>query len=187
MAAGSIATIMRAPGRIVINPTTSFATTAYPYGGTEIGKANLCALAPLGTPFRIESEALGEATDILEGNNRYAFSCFIRGMDDDAKELMMAGGYEVGSVTQHAVWAEPGTKTPGQSTLSRAVILAYVPDDILHVDGLLIYRGIPGWSEGSELTFQRGEELGMPLTVDCLRDANANLVRIGRMADLSLT
>ena len=186
MSAGSASRIIRSPGRIVINPTTAFATTAYPYGGTEIGKTRLCVLQPQGRPYRVEYESLGEAGDILEPNNQYTFACFIRGWDDDAVQKLLAGGYVAGSVTQHSVFSEPGTYTPGQSAIARAVILAYIPDDPIHVPGVLIYRGIPDWSEGSEIAFQRGDELGIPITVDCLRNASGNMLKVGRIADLAL-
>ena len=187
MAAGNVSRIIRAPGRVVVNPTTSFATSAYPYGGTEVGKTNLCALQPLGVPFRVESEALGEATDILEANNQYVFVCFLRGYDDDAVELFLEAGHEAGTVTRHAVFHSPGSKTPGESALDRSISLVYVPDDTIRTPGVLIYRGIPDWSDGAELAFQRGSDLGIPITVDCLRDANENILRIGRMEDLTLT
>ena len=187
MAAGNVARIIRAPGRIVIGPTTAFASTAYPYGGTEIGKTNMCALSPQGSTFRVEYESLGEAGDILEANNRYSFACFVRGWDDDAVQKMLAGGYEAGSVTQHSVFYAPGTPTPGKSALSRGVILAYVPDDIINVPGVLIYRGIPDFQDGAALDFGRGDELGLPLSLDCFRDGSGNILRVGRLPDLALS
>ena len=184
MAAGDAARVIRAPGRIVIGPTNL--STTYPYGGTEVGKSNLCAVLPIGTPFRVECEGLGEASDILEPNNHYVFACFLRGWDNDAVQQLLAGGYNAGATTQHAFFDVP-QNVPGASSIGRAVILLYVPDDLVHTPAVLIYRGIPDWSEGSELSFQRGSDLGIPLAVDCLRDANANMLRIGRLADLSLT
>lgn len=202
MASGDVARIIRGSGRIVINPTTSFATTAYPYGGTEIGKTNVCVVQPQGSVYRVEYESLGEVGDILEANIRYVFACFLRGWDDDGVQLLMAGRYAAGATTQHAVFQEPGptgfaydadntvwtgTRVPGSSALSRAVVLAYVPDDTIHVPGVLVYRGVPEWSDGARVAFQRREELGIPLTIDCVRDSNDNIVKIGRLADLSLT
>ena len=184
MATGDVARILRAPGTVYLNPTDLSA--ASPYGGTAVGHTNLCALQPLGTPFRVEYESLGEAGDILEPNNAYVFVCFIRGWDDDAVNLFLHGEHEDGSTTQHAVFAEPGDSTPGESMLSRAVTLLYVPDDLIHVPGLIVYRGVPHWTEGSELAFQRGTELGIPLTLECVRDENGNTLRMGRFADLSL-
>lgn len=186
MVAGSASRTLRGPGRIVINPSTAFATTSYPYGGTEVGRTKLCSLLSEGEPFRIESETLGEATDILEPNRRYGFSCFLRGWDDDAVDLLLGSGDELGATSGHRVFHEPGSSTyaPGASAIGRAVILAYVPDDILHVPGLLIYRGVPFL--GGEINFQRSEEIGLSLTIDCLRNASGNILRIGRMADLAL-
>ena len=202
MAAGNVHRVIRAPGHVVIDPTDlSTPGTDNAYGGTLIGKTNACVVQSLGTPFRVESEGLGEITDVLEANNRWAFACFLRGWDDDAireafsegnKTLgTAAGNYEQGGTSSHSVFAVPGTRTPGQSTLesskSRAVILLYVPDDVIHVPAVLVYSGIPDWTEGAELAFQRGSELGLPLTIECLRDSNDNTLRIGRLADLSLS
>lgn len=187
MASGSAARIIRAPGRVILNPTEAFDGGTYPYGGTEIGKTKLCAIQPLGTAMRVVSEGLGEATDILEADNRYFFTCMLRGWDDDAVRLLLAAGYEAGTVTQHAVFHEPGSVTPGQSALSRSVILAYIPDDPVHVPGVLVYSGVPDWSEGAELAFQHGSEVLLPVALDCMRDTNGNILRVGLLADLSLT
>ena len=186
MAAGSASRTLRAPGRIVINPSTAFASTAYPYGGTEVGRAKLCVLQTVGEPFRVESELLGEATDILEPDRRYIFSCFLRGWDDDAVDLLLGWGAELGATSAHRGFYEPGSSTyaPGSSAVGRAVILAYIPDDIVNVPGLLIYRGIPSLSEG--ISFQRGEELGLSLNIECLRNASGKMLRIGRMVDIAL-
>lgn len=186
MAAGNAAQVMRASGRIVVGPTNLAAV--FPHGGVEIGKANQCILQPQGTPFRVENEGLGEATDILEPDKQWTFACFLRTWDDAAIEkLFSSANYSVGAVSGHAVYSEPGTRVPGKSALGRAIILLYVPDDLIHVNALLIYRGIAEWTEGAEMAFQRHAELGIPFTLDCLRDPNSNILRVGRFADLSLT
>jgi hypothetical protein len=177
---------MRASGHIVVGPTDL--SIAHPYGGTEIGKVNQCILQPQGTSFRVENEGLGEATDVLEPDNLWTFGCFLRTWDDDAIEKLFSSvSYSVGAVSGHAVYSVPGTRVPGKSALGRAIILLYVPDDLIHVDALLIYSGIAEWTEGAEIAFQRHAELGIPFTLDCLRDSNGNILRIGRFVDLSLT
>lgn len=183
MASGNISRVIRGQGRIVINPVNLNAV--YPHGGTEVGKTNLCVLAVLGQTLRIDCEGLGEATDVLTRNNQYVFSCFLRGWDDDAVEQLLKPNYVKGAVSGHAVYQEPGAKAPGESSLDRSVILLYVPDDLIHVPAMLIYRGIPNWSDGSEFAFQReDEEIGLPLAVDCLRDDDDKILKIGRFADL---
>jgi hypothetical protein len=185
MAAENAARIIRAPGRLVVAPSNLSA--AYPYGGTEVGKVRLAVLQALGTNFRVVSEGLGEATDVLEASNEYVFACFLRGWDDDAVQQFYGGNYTAGTVSGHAVFDEPGTTTPGASALSRGKIVLYVPDDVVHVPSVLIYRGVPDWQAGAEFAMQRGEEVGLPVAIDCLRDANDNILRVGVLADLSLT
>ena len=187
MAAGDVARVVRAPGSIVIGPTDlSTPGSDNSYGGTLIGKSKDAFFGSSGIPFPVPYEALGEAGDVLEADKSFAFVFFSRGWDDDAVEKMLAGGYAAGTVTQHAVWSEPGA-VPGTSAIGRAVILLYVPDDLIHVNAVLIYRGIPDLPEGAEMALQRGTEFGIPLSVFCMRDGNANMFSVGRLDDLSLT
>ncbi len=184
MVAPTAASIIRAPGKIVIGP--SDLSAADPYGGTQIGLTNQVALVSQGTSFRVECEALGEASDILEPNNSYQLLLFGRGWDDDMVEQCLASGYAAGATSQHATFSVPGN-VPGASSIGRAVILLFVPDDIVHVNSLLVYRGIADWTDGAEIAFQRSAESGIPLTVDFLRDGNGNMFTLRRFADLSLT
>lgn len=187
MAAGNSSKVIRATGRLVVGPTMPMrGANACPYGGTEIGKANACVLLPLGAQYLVESEGLGEVTDVLEGNQRWVFSCFLRGWDRDAVRLLHPDGYEEGAQTQHARFEAPGVAVPGSSALGRAVVLAFVPDDAVHVPGVVLYRAVPDWSDGAELAFQRGTELGIPLSFDCLRDASGRILQMGLIADLDL-
>jgi len=186
MAAGLAAQIIRGPGRLIVGPTDL--TAVYPYGGTEVGLVNQALLTPLGESFRIENEGLGEATDILQPNNRALFSCFMRGWDDDAVTKFLKGNRSAGSATQHSVYTSPGARTPGQSTIDYAnIVLMLVPDNLIDTDALILYRGIPMWSDDAEVMFQKREEFGIPLQVDCLRNSSGNIYQIGRLQDLSLT
>lgn len=186
MVAGKVQNILRSPGRLVVNPSTAFDTSSFPYGGLEIGKANAAVLQPLGTSFRPWYESLGEVGDVLEADNRYVFTCFLRGWDDDAVRELLAAGYHLGGLTQHSVFFEPGEATPGASALKRAIRLLFVPDNQIHNPALFIYRGVPDWEEGAEIAYQRAEEHGIPLSVECVRDVNGNILRMGRLQDLPL-
>jgi len=185
VAAGAASRVIRSPGRLVVEPANL--STEFPYGGIEVGKSQGFALTPLGSPFLVMCEALGEATDVLEGENRWAFSVFLRGWDSDAIRYLLPEGYDQGTVTRHATYSVPGTATPGESALDRSLVLIYVPDDTIQSPAVLLYRAIPDWSDGAELAFQRGQELGLPLTFECVRDDNGQILAIGRLPDLSLT
>lgn len=184
MAAGDVARVIRAPGRLVVSPTNL--SMAYPHGGIEVGKTRLVVLQNLGSSFRVEAESLGEASDVLEGSHRWVLSCFLRGWDDDAVAQLFADNVGVGAVSAHARFDVPARARPGASALGRARVLLYVPDDPVHSPSVLVYRGVPDWSEGSELAWQRQEELGIPLAVECVRDDFDRILSIARLADLSL-
>lgn len=186
MTAGNVSRTLRAPGRLVVNPTDL--TRAFPYGGTEVGKTRLVVLQTLGVLFPIKSEGLGgEPTDVLEGPPQYVFSCFLRGWDDDAVRLFFRDNYVQGAVTGHSLMREPGLRRSGSSALGRAVALLYVPDNPEDAPAALVYRAVTDWADGAELAFQRGEELGIPLVGQCIRGATGKIVEVGRLADLSLT
>ena len=184
MVAGNAIDSIRAPGRLIVNPTGPFVDGTDPYGGTEIGRAREVAILPIGGGYRVECEGLGEASDVLEGSNRVVVAFFLRGWDDDGIETLMAGGYAAGANTAHARWNMPGTRSPGQSAIGRAVSLLFAPDNPDVAPGFIVYRGIPTIQDSSELTFMRSEELGLPIAVECLRDASDRIIEVGRLDDL---
>jgi hypothetical protein len=178
--------MIRAPGRLVASPTDL--TLDYPYGGTELGKAKLAVLATFGQSFRVPCEGLGgEASDLIGAPSYYVFSCFLRGWDDDAIQSLFQNNFVQGAVSGHSVLREPFNRVGGSSEFSRAIKMLYVPDDIINAPAVVIYAGIPDWTDGAEIAFQRGEELGIPLAVECLRGSTGKIVEVGRLADLSLS
>jgi hypothetical protein len=185
MAAGNVMRTIRAPGRLIADPTDL--RVDYPYGGTELGLTRAVIVQPIGSPFRVESEALGEATDILEANNRWVVGFFLRGFDDDAISLLLSDFADVGAVTGHTHIRVPNRARPGASGLRRARKMLYVPDDPVHVPAVLVFRGVPDFEDGAQLAFQRGEELGLPMAVECMRDDQGRILEIGRLADLPQT
>ena len=178
---------------MVINPTEAFFGGTYPYGGTEIGYAKMFSLRSEGEPYRVFCEGLGEHSDVLEGANIWSVVVFIRGADDDAIEKLASDGYAEGGKTRHATYSAPGNRVPGQSMLSpggtltaREVSIIYVPDDPVRADGFIAYRALPNFQASAEFKFQRGEEFGLPIVFDCLRDGNGDILTMGRIQDFSV-
>jgi len=189
MSVGNVSRVLRAPGRLIVDPLDDFGdiNTSYPYGGTEVGKVNECSLTRSGLPpFPVEYEATGEVGDLLEGDNKWMFACFIRAWDRDAVEQFLSNEYSVGDYTQHAVFSVPGDSVPGSSSLGRAVKLAYIPDDEIHVPGALMYVATPNWTADAELAMRRQDEFGIPLTFICTRDSSDRILQVGIIADLSI-
>jgi hypothetical protein len=186
MASGLAAQPIKAPGRIVINPSGNLATGTFPYNGTTIGKVKGCAWKPLGTRVLIENEALGEVTEVLEENNRYTFTCMLRGWDDDAIEVLRPGNHLRDAASQHAMLEVPGDSVPGRSVMDEAVVLLFVPDDYERVPGIVFYRAIPDWQDGAEISLQRSSELLLPLVFDCLRNDDGRIFSKGLIQGIYL-
>jgi len=184
MTAGNAIDTIRAPGKLVVNPTGPFLDGTFPYGGTEIGRSRLTAFVTFGGGIRIECEGLGEASDVLEGQTRAVVLFELRGWDDDAIQNLMAGGYTEGANTLHSRLGIPGSRSPGLSAIGRAVSLLFVPDNPVDAPGWILYRGVATFQDASELLFMRGEELALPVAVECLRDDNGRTIEIGRLEDL---
>lgn len=187
MAAGESVRTIRAPGRLVVNPTQALASATCPYGGVEVGKAIGCVLLPMDRPFAVVAEGLDEPIDILRGGSDAVFTCLLRGWDDDAIAQFRSGGYTPGAQSQHAMYSVPKTNVAGTSMLDRAVRLLYVPDDTLHVPALIMYRAVPHWQEGAQIPLQRGADFVLPITFRCLRDATDRIFVLSRLHDLAST
>lgn len=178
--------VIRAPGTVIVSPASLSPGSAGDYGGQIIGSTRVVALVPLGTPYRVECEGLGEFSDVLEANNRYVVNFFLRGWDLDAVANLLAGGFSVGSTTKNAVWLEPGTKDPGESAVGRSRVWLFAPDDTHNHPALIIRAGIPDFADGAELVFQRGEEFGLNMTLECLRNSSNQILDLGHSEDLTL-
>lgn len=191
MVAGNPSSVIRNAGKLVVGPdTVTLPGSDGNYGGTAIGLITGAVLTPLGVGRRIENEGLGQATDILAPNNRYVFSCFLRGADDDVKTLLLRGNRAEGSKSAHGVLTFPGSRTPGQSIIDYAnVVLLFVPDNRIDHDALIMYRAIPLWDENAEVAYQKGEEYGIPLGFELLLNgaSTPHTHQIGRLVDLSLS
>ena len=179
--------VIRAPGKIIATPTDlADAAGTGEYGGTIIGSTRSVVLVPLGEPYRVESEGLGEHSDILEPNKRYVVTFFLRGWDKAAVQNLLAGGYAAGATTGNAVWKEPGTKTAGASASGRALVWLFAPDDTHNHPALILRAGIPNFADGAEVAFQRGEEFGLTVAVECLRNSSNQILDMGHLEDLTL-
>jgi len=186
MATLTTSRIVRAPGRLVCDPTDAFLTGTFPYGGTVLGIVSQYALAPLGSNLTIWYEGNGGPGDILEPSEEFAATCFLRGWDDDAlMKVLGSSAVAAGSVSGHNVFSAPGN-TPGKSALGRAHKFVFVPDNPIHAPACILYAAVPEWDQGARLHFGRTEELGMPVVFQCVRDSSDRILKVGRLVDLAL-
>lgn len=186
MASANSVKIIRAPGRVVIGPTTSADSGSFPFGGTEIGRIGMFALASNGDNLTVEPEGLSRVADVLEGSIRFSVSFQLRGWDDDAIELLFPDQFAEGDLTRHAVFAVPGVTKPGSSALARAQTILFVPDDPVNVPALIVYRGVPDWRRASDVALRRNQELAIPVAIEAVQDDSGRILAMGRIHDLEI-
>lgn len=185
-AQNNVAQVIRATGRIVINPTLDLATAEFPYGGTALGLVRLCVLQPIGESLLVEYEALGAVGAITRGSNWHTFACTVRGWNDTAIEELHTNEQGTGTQTGRRTMSIPGSKYPGAKASARQIQLLFAPDDLLHVPAVLLYAAVPNWDPGITMQFDRKSELGLPLSFGCLGDLAGRVLSIGRLPDLEL-
>lgn len=186
MASGSSAKIVRGHGRVIVNPTTEVSAGSFPFGGTEIGKVSMFAIASRGEGLIVESEGLGRVSEVLEGGIAWGVTFLLRSWDDDAIAALFPDAFEAGDSTQHATFQIPGAIKPGSSALGRAVKLMFVPDDVIGTPGLIVYRGVPDFRPATEVALRRSQEIVLPVAVECVQDTSGRILAMGRIHDLGV-
>lgn len=176
----------RVRGKLLVGITENPSTGTYPYGGTPVGEAIGCALVSLSEPYMVRSESIGGPRAKLEAENYWQFRCGLRGLDDDARELLLAANAVPGFTTRHVGFDVPGNRAPGQVANERAVRMLLVPRNAVRHDALMIYCGVPDLAPDAELALRQDEDLVFPLVVDLFEDARENAYRLARLADITL-
>jgi len=182
----NVAQVIRATGRLVVNPTGDLASDEFPYEGTALGLVRLCVLQPLGESLLVEYEGLGAVGAITRGSNWHTFACTVRGWNDTAIEELHTNEQGIGAQTGRRTMSIPGSKYPGARASTRQVKLLFAPDDVLHVPAVLMYAAVPNWDAGITMQFDRKSELGLPLSFGCMQDSLGRVLSIGRLSDLEL-
>lgn len=177
--------ILHATGRVVVNPTNLSA--AYPYGGVEVGLTRGAVLRNLSTGLVVFSEGFGGITDVLEPDDHWVFVCQLRGANDNALRVFFPDHQSEGATTRHRVLTMPNSSYAGASALGRAVVLLFVPDDLVNVPALLIHTAIPDFDDSAEILLQRREEYSIPVAFQCLRGSTGKCWQTGRLPDLTLS
>lgn len=185
MATPAARRLLRAPGRLVANPT-SLATT-FPYGGTALGGSKAVILKCYAGHYPVTAcELGGEPVEYLERGEIWGCQAFLRGFDDDAVAAVFPNT-AAGTTTQHRVISGPGsTAKPGYRVSARSLVLLFVPDDPTRANAWLLYRACPMAGEPTDIQQSAKEEYGFDARFMGIRDTSARHVAIGRLEDLSL-
>lgn len=184
MAASAARRVVRAPGRLVQNPTSLAA--AYPYGGTELGGTKGLLVRPFSGVYPITAWELGgDPIEYLNRGAAWGCSGFLRGADDDAIAAIFPNS-AAGAVTQHRVVSEPGSVAAGHRLSDSSLKLLFVPRDPIRAPAWILYRAVPMLEEQAELEFSTEDEFGLPVVFMGIRDTSGRTIKWGRIEDLAL-
>lgn len=178
-------TVIRSPGRLVINPTDL--TAAFPYGGTELGSVRQVTHLRFGADYALTAEEFGfEPVEYNQHGEIHGVSAFCRGFDDDVISALFPNT-AAGTTSQHQVVTWPGTNRAGTWRSAVGVKLLFAPFNPIDVDAIILYRGIPMDEDSARTPLAWQEEYGFPVTFMGIRDASGNGGQMGRLADLTVS
>jgi hypothetical protein len=193
MASPDITQILKAPGRLAINPQNL--ATAWPHGGTGLGLIQDIFLKPSRAYETIREEAFGnEVVDVVDLGESVIIAASLRGFDGDAiGTLFPSTVLATLSGKREVLYPNPsggttsayGTFRAGTFRSGNSVVLMYTPDDYNKYPSLICYRAIPLVEATAEIKFSYEEGM-IPVMFQAIRDTSNRLYAWGRLEDLSL-
>lgn len=176
--------VVRAPGRLVLNPTDL--TAAYPYGGTELGVVRDLLFRPGIEVERLIAEEWKTAVASIVKAEYAVLAGVLRSWDDDMLNMLFPN-VSTGSVTGKKMvegLANSGNRTAGYDMAAKAGKVLFVPDARNDGQFLVLYRAIPVVDQAAQLSFQIGEEYGLAFMFEAVPDHNGRTYRIALKDDL---
>ena len=173
--------ILRAPGRLVINPTDLGA--AFPYGGTALGIVKAIAIRPGAKYQRITAEEYGgEVVEMVGNGEAWTLAAILRDFDHDAVAKLF------GTVSAGNVVTYPGSVRAGRLMSDLAVKLLFAPNNPAVAPACLFYRALPLLEDAAAMSMSRAAEFGVSMVFVALRNGSdpAKAVAMGPLGSLSL-
>lgn len=170
------------PGQIALNPTDL--TTAFPHGGTEVGKL-LAIVGDWDTEgLIIPQEESGHPADVIYSEGPFRLSCFFAGWEDAATTLLWPNT-SVGASSGKRVIHLNGAYKDGTLMSGRAVSLVFSPYDTANHRGVYLPRCIPAKDPDGSFEFLELHDFGFPVVFTAMEDAGGDVGYIGLLADLN--
>lgn len=186
--------VLRVPGRLCINP--SDLSAVWPHGGTGLGSVRAVMLRRFSGCWPATAEAFGGApVEYLEAGESWALAATVRTFQDDVVRRIFPST-AAGTVSQRRVVSAPGTVDAGAWVSGRSVVLCFTPEGATQaksatapdVDApfVLIYRALPLIASDVEVPLEGGQDFGIDVVFQGIRDSSGRVMAIGPRVDLSL-
>lgn len=183
MSAPNVSNIYRSPGRLVKNPTSL--TSAYPFGGTELGIARDMAFKPMIATRKLIAEEFKSPVEVILTGTQAVMTGVMRTWDNSMMstlfpEVTTSSAGDVGIVDTVA-----GAR-PGYPLTRKACVLLFSPLAVDLHKSILIYNAVPIVDEAFEMRLSLAEEFGLPFAFQAIPDAYGRSYAIDLRANLSL-
>ena len=177
--------IIRAPGRLFLNPTTISGSA--PYGGTELGAVRKVAVRLRQRSHDVIGEEFDEPVEFLKGGFRIVgLACLLRQYDNTVVSTVFPST-STGASSGDKVIDDPGTARPALGSATSNKIL-FVPENATAHPSVILYRADATLEGEVELMHTIQEERALAVLFKALRDGStpARRGKMGKLADLAV-
>lgn len=190
MSSRDIGKVLRASGRLSIDPTDGDLSGTFPYGGTALGYSIEVSKRIQTDHFAVLAEEYGGAVvEMLERGEYHLCAGFFSAWDPDVLSTLFpntrTGSRQNSPILQHQ---HNGTRRAGMRLSDRSVKLVFTPDDWHRAPAWILYRAMPLVDVARRMGYDRDEELGVPFVFAALPDTTTdrNVGEDGFMLDLQV-
>lgn len=176
--------VFRAPGRLVMNPTSLAAGQSYPWGGAELGVVREVAAIPNQQNYIVRAEEYGGvAAEVIQGGESWVLVAVLASYD---KSLLakLFNSAAVETATGRAQISFPGS--PGTKASGRSLKLLFSPDDFDHHPMLVLYNAIPLVEESARIKLSARDPFEIPVAFHGTYDGSSRLMAMGMRQGLTL-
>lgn len=191
MATGNVRDIINAHGRLIKDPTDT--TTAFPFGGTELGLAHTIRFLPREKKTAVVAEEYGGT--IIEYLGLGADPVLLattRGYDADMMQQIFTNTAQGAVTDERLINYSPASDTfgdrPGKILNDRGFTLMFAPTDTTH-PFIVMFNAVGILEEAAEIPLAKEDEFGIIIEFHVLPGTAAPTGRsyqIGRLEDLTL-
>lgn len=184
MAAPTAQSVIRAPGKLVKDPTSL--TGAYPYGGTELGVVRTMEFRPNVRVTVLRAEEWKRPVAHIVTGEEAAMAGVLRSWDADMLALLFPNTRTGATTGKPAVegLANSGNRA-GFRLEARALKLLFAPDAVDYVPMVLIYRAVAVIDAAASMAMRITEEWGTPFMFAATPDSEGRDYRVMFKDDLA--
>jgi hypothetical protein len=190
MSAANVLNVIRAPGRLCINPTNAGLQQAFPHGGTALG---LAAKIEFRYGYAVEivrPMTFGRTvTEAVYGGEDAMLAATIRGLDPDMLAALLPNTTAGASSGTRTVKYSPGdvaTNLPGYLLSNKQAIICFSPKALDTHPMILLYNAIPILAEDAKLSLSQANEIAISAVFLGTPDSSGRVYAHDRRENLSI-